>query len=66
MRVLAVVIASLLLLGSLYFAECQDTHKRRDSDGRPPPCSQFCDSPSDCGPPCPNCDNNWWRSSKCK
>uniref|UniRef100_A0A6B0U0V4 Putative 5.3 kDa protein n=1 Tax=Ixodes ricinus TaxID=34613 RepID=A0A6B0U0V4_IXORI len=66
MRALTIVLISVLLLECLYLAECQGKHKDRDTDRRPPPCSQVCNSPKDCRPPCPKCDGGWWTSYQCK
>uniref|UniRef100_A0A0K8RM70 Putative 5.3 kDa protein n=1 Tax=Ixodes ricinus TaxID=34613 RepID=A0A0K8RM70_IXORI len=66
MRALTIFIITLLLLESLYLAECQGRHKNYHSDRRPSPCSRVCDSPSDCGPPCPKCVGGWWTSYQCK
>uniref|UniRef100_V5HCZ6 Putative secreted protein n=1 Tax=Ixodes ricinus TaxID=34613 RepID=V5HCZ6_IXORI len=42
MRALTIVLISVLLLECLYLAECQGRHRNRDTDRRPPPCSQVC------------------------
>nr|AAY66753.1 putative secreted protein [Ixodes scapularis] len=65
MRVLAIVIASLLLLESFYLVECSD-RDRGPKYKHQPYCRQFCNGPGNCGPPCPNCKGNWWNPNKCE
>nr|AAY66707.1 putative secreted salivary protein [Ixodes scapularis] len=64
MRVLAIVIATLLLLQSLHMVECSQRDRGRRTSN-PFPCKQLCDGDHQCGGPCPKCRGTFWTPKEC-
>nr|AAY66725.1 putative secreted salivary protein [Ixodes scapularis] len=64
MRVLAIVIASLLLLQSFHHVACS---RRDQGNAKRPPCTKtLCTNNDQCNdPPCTRCSSNPWGSGTC-